>query len=397
MDNNFDPFGNRPPEDNGFLGSPGQGYNAPYGSGGQWNRQGGYNNQPNGLYPGSGNYNNQQNGFYPGSGNYNNQQNGFYPGNGNYNNQQGGYYPGGYNQQGGYYGGQPQNGFTPNAGGYNSPYGANPYAQSGYYNRSTGFNGRAMTRNLPAIPGAPINYMIFLPLFGLFMENFAPSIVLGFLLWGLVMIFLRVAAYRDAKAAVEKDILRDSVKTVAVLAPIVYLFMRSQAMSRGFGKFIALCLTAAIAIFTNGFTQSVRMTPQSFIETAKSRYLSELDVFEKVENVNENYMLADRVDSFMTETDWSYSEFGGKKCVVLKGKFKNSAPDDYKGKELMVKLKSNFDGYNIKSLHFVFDECEIDGEAVKGDDKDKLVKGLTHDWSAPTDKTDDSSADNSSK
>ncbi|MBR6337083.1 MAG: hypothetical protein IKR76_05055 [Ruminococcus sp.] len=371
MDNNFNPSGGQwgQPQDNGYLGTPGQGYNQPYGSGGQWNDRGGY-------YPGS-----QQGGYYPGRG----QQGGFYPGS----QPQGGYNPGGQPQGGYYQGGQPQRGFTPNPGAYN------PYAQSGYYNRNTGYGsgGGFAVRNLPIIPDAPINYMIFLPLFGLFLENFAASLPLGILLWGLVMIFLRVAAYRDAKRAIEKNILQSSATTVAVLAPIVYLFMRCQGLGKGMGRFIALCITAAIALFTNGFTQSMRTNTQSFIEIARSRYLSELSVVEKVEKVDENYMLDDRVKIFIDEPDWSYSEFGGKKCVILKGTFNDLAPEDYKGKETELKLKSNFDGYNIKSMSFKFDECTLDGKEVTGKDKEKLIKGLTHDWASP--KGDNSTGDSS--
>ena len=67
---------------------------------------------------------------------------------------------------------------------------------------------------------------------------------------------------------------------------------------------------------------------------------------------------------------------------------------------LAVNENGLFDGYNIKSLKFTFDECEVDGEELEDDDKEKFVKGLTHDWewdqAATDDKNEDSSSDSKS-
>ena len=391
MDNNYNPYGNQYGQqggDGGYLGTPGQGYNQPYGSGGQWGQNGGYTSQPGTYYPQG-----QPGGSYPQG-----QSGGSYTGG-----QQGGYYPQG--QPGGSYTGGRQAGYYPGTQpqtqrGYTTPPAQNqynPYARSGFVrNDRVGFGGGYAVRNLPIIPNAPINYMIFLPLFGLFLENFAPSLPIGILLWGLVIIFLRIAAYTDAKRAVEKNIVQDSAKTVAVLAPAVYLYMRCQGLSRGIGKFIALCVTLIIALFGNGFTQSARMNSRSFIAAAQSVYLSQLNVFDDLDNYQENYILGERVDYYIDNADWNYSEFGGKKCVIIKGTLNDEAPDDYKDAKIEIKLLSNFDGYNIKSLKFTFDECEVDGEELEDDDKEKFVKGLTHDWEWDQTETDDKNEDSSS-
>ena len=462
MNNNYNPYGGQGGQqggDNGYLGTPAQGYNEPYSSpqGSYFgSQQSGAQNStaapnssllngaqqtyttPQGSYfgnqqsaaqnstaaPNSLLLNGAQQTYTTPQGSYfGNQQSAAQNGtaapstpasNGaqqtyttpqGYNNQQG------YTPQVNYYGGQqnpyaqqgygqpnnyaprPQGGMTPPP---NAGYYQNPYAQSGYYSRPVSFTGSAITRNLPVIPNGAVNYMVFLPLLGLFLENFAPALPLGVLLWGMVMIFMRVAAYKDSKNAVEKNVLRDSAKTVAVLAPVVYMFMRCQGLGRGLGRFIAVALTSALALFWNGFTESFKMSPESFIVSAQTRYLSDLGVYEKVDNYEENYMLGDRVDAFVKDADWSYSEFGGDKCVILTGSLNEHVPDEYKGKEIEIKLRSNFDGYNVKLMQFEFYDCELDGDEIKGDDKDDFVEGFTHDWKAP-EKTDDDSSEQSSE
>ena len=376
MDNLHSPGGgyNSGGYDNGYLGSGNQGYYS--GGQGGYNQsygQGGYNGGYGQGY-GQGGYNNgysQGGGFYPGSG-------GFYPGG---NQGQGGYAQGGYN--GGYQQGAP----------YTSP-----YMQQGYNSPRYGNGGGSFVRrNLLAIPNNAINYIIFLPFLGLFLENFAVSLPLGVLLWGLVIIFMRIAAYNDAKEAIDKNILADSAKTVALISPVVYIFMRCRALSRGMGRFIFVCFAVAAAVFTNGFVRSMTMKPQSFVEYAQTRYLTEVGIFDKIDDPNENYVLSDRADIFIDKQDWSYSEFKGKKCVILTGMINSSAPEEYRNKEIEIKIETNFDGYNIKTMRFDMDECSLDDEELEEDESEKLVKGLFHDWSAPegsSDSSDDSSDKN---
>ena len=339
MNNNNSPYGNNNMgqgngNDNGFLGS----------SGGQGGYYGGYRN-------GGG-----QGGYYGG-----------YPqGNGN-------------PQGGGYYGGFPQG--APQSG-YQQPY-SNPYMQRGYNNIGSG--GGDTVRNIPIIPNNAVNYIIFLPFFALVLENFAMALPLGVLLWGLVIFFMRYAAYQDAKAAVEKNILQESSKTVALISPVVYIYQRSQALNRGMGKMVLVCIAVFAAIFYNGFTRSATVTPQGFIATVQSTYLSQLGIYDELENYSENYQVSESVDAFVEAQDWSYSEFDDKKCVILKGTFKDTAPDDYRGKEIELKFESDFDGYNIKTMSFNIGECKLDGDELSGEKKESLEKGLFHDWELPED------------
>lgn len=347
-------------------------------------------------------------------GGYNNNDNGFLgSGDRGYGgSQQGGYYGGypgyqGGGQQGGYSGGYPgyqgggrQGGYSGSPNGYQSypppqqgsPY--NPYMRSGYgYNTASYGGGSFVKRNIPIIPNNAVNYVVFLPFLALFLENFAVNMMLGILLWVLVVFFMRFAAYQDAKAAVEKNILQESAKTVAMISPAVYIFMRCRALERGTGRFVFICAAILAALFMNGFTSSFRMNPQSFVEYAKSRYLSEIGLYNDLDNFEENYVVSERADIFLDAQDWSYSEFDGKKCIILTGKFSANAPEEYKGKELELRFDSNFDGYNIKTMTLNVSECAVDEEELSNKETEELAKGIFHDWE---DKGASSSSDDSS-
>lgn len=332
--NGFDPFrGNQPQNggyDNGFLGSQGQ--------------QGGYNSQQG--YPPP-----QQQGYPP---------------------PQQGYYQGGNNYYGNYYGGYPQGGYAP---------------------RQQGVMYGGFRKPIVQLNNSAINYAIFLPLLAIFLENFTISIYLGVFLWVLVLIIERVAVYSDAKALVQENKLPDSMKTIAAIAPIVYVFKRNQLFSRGIGQFAAFCVTALIAIFSNGFVRSLYASPQSFIELTQQKSVYTIDLEKDTKNTD---LIGDRLDSYVSAQDWSYNSFGKESTVILSGTFNSDTPEGYGDKDIKIYFKYNFDGYNIKSMDLSLDKCEVAGEELDDEELKKLCDGLFNDWDLKEDETDSSSEEKES-
>ncbi len=236
-----------------------------------------------------------------------------------------------------------------------------------------------------------ITYLTVLPFAALFLENFTGNIYLGVLLWVLVVFMMRFAAYKDACIMVEKYILQDSAKTIAVISPVVYVFFRCQALNRGMMRVVAVAAAVFCALAYNGFTRSFQTSPKYFVAHAQSRYLSELSLFDKITDPDQNYMVSDRVDAFFKadDVDWSYTEFGNDPCVILTGTLNDCAPAKYKNKSAEIKLSYNYDGYNIKTVEVTITEIKIDDTPLDEKERIEFAKGLFHDWSAPASSSSD--------
>lgn len=293
---------------------------------------------------------------YNGYNNYNN--NGYTP----YNSYPGSPTP----QQGGYPGYQHNGGQGYQQQGFNARYygGGSPY-------------GAPVRPIIPNLKNNAVYYAIFLPLLALFLESFAISKYLGVLLWALVLVFERIAVYGDAKALAAQNRCPESMKTLAAIAPIVYVFRRNQLFSRGVSQFVAFCITAALAIFQNGFVKSLYASPQTFIEMTKGRPVYSLSLEDDSRNTD---TIGDKLDSYVNEQDWSYNRFKNKSTVIVTGVFSPDAPDGYKDKDVTFTFTYDFDGYNIKSVSLSLDKCELSGSELDDDECKKLAKELFEQW-----------------
>ncbi|MBR1751420.1 MAG: hypothetical protein IJ740_11175 [Ruminococcus sp.] len=228
-----------------------------------------------------------------------------------------------------------------------------------------------------------MTYMAVLPFVAIFLENNANTIFLGSLIWGLVIIMLRFAAYHDAKDMAALGILPEGSKKTALISPVVYSYQRCKALGNGFGRFIAVSAAVMCALASNGFTQSMGASASRFVSRVQTRYLTELDTDIELDSYTDNYMVSDRMDIFTDSSSqtWTYIEADGKPCVVFTGKLNEAAPKEYAGKEIEMTFSCDFDGYNINNMTITVSSVKTNGGEVTDKDlKNKIVNGILHDW-----------------
>lgn len=100
-------------------------------------------------------------------------------------------------------------------------------------------------------------FICFVPLIGLFLENYANSATAGAFLWILVPLFMIGCSIADCKQLIKHGIDAAHLFKWVWLTPF-YVYKREKLCGRELYKAIMCGFFIIAALFMNGFTQSIK-------------------------------------------------------------------------------------------------------------------------------------------
>lgn len=219
---------------------------------------------------------------------------------------------------------------------------------------------------LPKIRNGAMWYVALLPALAIFLENYAINKWLGMLVWGFVLVACPIICYRDALKLINMGIGRSSMKTAAVLCPVAYMFMRCKALRQSSTKAVMFIIFTGFAIMGNGFTVSLNMDDNAFIERVKYNYVINLEELSTETSFN---MIGEQLNAYITEDEAKYeiSTEGDLRYITAKG-------TDGSGKALEIVFAVDYDGFAFKS--YSVDSISLDGQKLSDIEKQELLEKI---------------------
>ncbi len=221
-------------------------------------------------------------------------------------------------------------------------------------------------------------FLCFVPLLGLFFENYAVSRTAGIFLWIMVLLFMLAATAADYVQLKNAQLDVRRLTAWLWLTP-VYIYKREKLCGYELYKAIMCGFFIVAALALNGFTQSIRIDEDYMTVSAQSSYVQSLDNF----SGSSGKIIGDCIESYLGENaEWNCTKDGYNWTVTVNGSHRNS---DYSISFLIV-----YDGFTYRS--FKISDVTKDGKSLSDDDFTNVCKEIFID----TD-TDNGSSDNSDK
>lgn len=232
----------------------------------------------------------------------------------------------------------------------------------------------------PKVPIGYVLYAVFLPVIGLFLENYASSAIVAVILWSLVLILMGVSCYLDKKM-LDKNGLNTIGLGKTFLFPPVYIYKR-QVLAGGETLLSVACVTLLIgAVLTNGFIKGLRVDADAVNNSVPSYSITDLDNF----SGNSQYSIGECLDAFSKKkVEWNTTkqDYG----------FETTAKGWYDSKDFKLTIKLEYDGFRYHS--FSITTVEVDGKELDQDDKTDFLKKCFIEFGKES--TDDSGSSESS-
>ena len=218
----------------------------------------------------------------------------------------------------------------------------------------------------PKIHNGKVWYVAILPWLGLFLENYAVNKWIGLALWLSVIILSIVVCIKD-----EKDLRNSGISNLFIYKarffPPLYIYRRAKTLHQSVSPFIIFIITLVLAIINNGFTNSLKMNDETFIEGIKSTYTSYI---KGLDENGINNQIEERLEEFAIEDTlkWSYSEDDKYKYITVSGlcNYENKASQRF---EIVFRL--NFDGYTTTKIEIT--NTSISGIELTNDEKNNFL------------------------
>jgi hypothetical protein len=237
------------------------------------------------------------------------------------------------------------------------------------------------TKNTAGLQNGIIWFICFLPLLGLYLENYAVSKWVGIFLWTavvLLMIVCCVLDYRQVERLNSGDAGLSRLKKWVWLAP-VYVFKREKFYMRDTYKSIMLGVFCMAALMLNGFTQGMAVNENSMEDIITNSYVQVLDNF----SGSSNNVIGDMLDSYLGEdTEWSCTKSGDEYTAVCSG--------THDGKPVEISFVIEHDGFTYLSCRI--SQIKTDGKVLEGD---QYKSALAEIFLNQSDDSSDSSSDSS--
>lgn len=201
-----------------------------------------------------------------------------------------------------------------------------------------------------------------LPIFGLFLEQYAVSAAVGVILWSLIVIAIPMACIYDYLMLKHDGYDVASLKKVLVLPPL-YAFKRELLFNKNPNKGIVMGMFIIAAIFLNGFSQSYSITPKSMESSVKNSSVQSLDNI----SGNSSDIIIDRIeDYFGKDGEWKSEKIDGGYSVVYTAKKDK--------KEYVIYFVVKHDGFCYRG--FKIENMTIDGKRPKDKEYKQLLKDI---------------------
>lgn len=234
------------------------------------------------------------------------------------------------------------------------------------YNNQNNIN----LNQLPKIRNGAVWYVAILPALAMFLEAFAVNKYLGFLLWGFVLIASPIICYYDMKTLEKYGVDVHAFKKYIFLIPVIYIYTRCRILRQSNTKAVMYVVFAVFALFGNGFTRSLQMTNQDFIDNVKQNYVVNLEDFSGQTSMN---VIGTQIKSFVkgNEVKYKIETKDNLRYVTASGVCSYDKKDNQK---IDIIFELNYDGYAFKS--FKVDSILINGEKLNDEKKEKLMKEI---------------------
>lgn len=221
-------------------------------------------------------------------------------------------------------------------------------------------------------------FLCFVPLLGLFFENYAVSRTAGIFLWIMVLLFMLAAAAADYVQLKNAQLDVRKLTAWLWLSP-VYIYRREKICGNELYKSIMCGFFMIAALTLNGFTQSYKIDEDYMTVSAQSSHVQSLDNF----SGSSGSIIGDCVESYLGENaEWSCTKDGYNWTVTVTGSHQNS---DYSISFLIV-----YDGFTYRS--FKISDVIKNGKSLSDDDFKNACKEIFIDTG-----TEDGSSESSSE
>lgn len=205
-------------------------------------------------------------------------------------------------------------------------------------------------------------FICFLPLIGLFLENYATSKYVGIFLWTLIIILMPICCFADLKKLTKAGYNTQSLKKWIWLSP-VYVFNRERLTGRDVNKSIMLGFFIIAAIALNGFTQSIRTNGDSLTESLKNTPVSYLDNF----SGSSQNIIGTQIENYLGDSaKWTNEKHKNYYVISVSGKKDND--------KITIDFKIKYDGYVSSGLSV--SEIKLNGKKLTGDEYKALLRKI---------------------
>ena len=222
-----------------------------------------------------------------------------------------------------------------------------------FYNQ-TNANGSDFFLRYNKADGGIIWFIVFLPLIGLFLENYAVSKFVGIFLWASIIILMPVCCYADCKKLGKIGYDTTFLKKWIFISPI-YVFYRERITGRDVNKSIMLGIFLAGALFLNGFTQSIHINGDVITESLKNSPVSYLENY----SGSSQNIIETQIDNYFDDSaEWTIQKQKYGYDIIVSG--------THESEKITVTFKFKYDGYVSKGVSVA--DISVNGKTLSGDD-----------------------------
>lgn len=244
------------------------------------------------------------------------------------------------------------------------------------------FGQRIDISELPTIQNGAVYYAALLPLFGMFLENFAVNIWLGIFLWVLVIAAAPLACYRDAVQLERIGVAPPELKRSAWI-PVVYIAKRCRALRQNYSPVVIIVIAVLYALGNNGFVASHSMKNSDYIDYVKT---SSVVYIPEISDEMSPNTIAEQLSAYMDEIPvYKIERSGSVRTITAEGKAD--------GKKLSIVFTIKNDGFAFSD--FKISEITLDGKKLNADERAELIKKIFIEYDAASQDEPQSSSDES--
>lgn len=247
---------------------------------------------------------------------------------------------------------------------------------------------------LPKIRNGAMWYVAILPLLALYLENYAVNKWLGILVWAFVLISCPIICYRDMKALEKLEPDAKSLKTAAIVCPIVYMYKRCRLLKQSSIMAVFFTIFSLYALLQNGFALSLRVDDDTFINQVRYNYVANLDELSAIGGGESLNIIGEQIDAFINEEEAEYTVFddGDLHYITASGSCNYNGVS---GCDLEIVFVIDYDGYAFTSL--TLDSVAVSGQELDDEAERQLLEEIFLNTNADDSSADIQPEDNSSR
>ncbi len=206
-------------------------------------------------------------------------------------------------------------------------------------------------------------YLCFAPAFGLFMERYATSRVVGAAVWIMCVASMIAAEIIDMRILEKSGYDTKRLRPWVLLFP-GYIFIRERMVSGEIAKVFICGVFCVIAIAMNGFVRGLSVDGDYLTVSVQNSGISSLDNF----SGSSPKVIGDCIASYLGEkAEWSSEQTGDDVWTI-------KAAGEHDGEKVIVEFEVEHDGYTYKG--FRLSGLSVGGEELHDEDFEELAKKI---------------------